>query len=236
MAKQPTPEIRVFNGRPVVNRDWIVERTGASRATITLWYTKRADQPEDTRHPEKAVTIERIDFYDQEEFERFYAAHQERKKKKVLTTDPALYEGHIDDVLSINQAAELLGFADAGAIRKYLSMNTGYFPEAVGTVAGPTGRQIPGFRRGDLQNFDRRRTGDGTGLAGRPAGTPQEKGPRPETEQRIQTAITYLREHGHHHGTGAKLAIIHDEPALKWERIVKRARERMEEQDTAQES
>ncbi|SNT32825.1 hypothetical protein [Actinacidiphila glaucinigra] len=235
MAKQPHPEIRTFNGRPVVNRDWITERTGASRPTITLWYTKRADQPEDARHPEKAVTIERVDFYDQEEFERFYAAHQERKKKKVLPTDPALHEGHPDDVLSINQAAELLGFANAGAIRKYLSMDTGYFPAPAGTVAGPTGRQIPGFRRGDLQDFDRRRTGDGTGLAGRPTGTPQHRGPRPETEQRIQTAITYLREHGHHHGAGAKLATIHGEPAWKWERIVKRAHERMMEPETAQE-
>ncbi|MEU6346224.1 hypothetical protein ABZ883_35335 [Streptomyces sp. NPDC046977] len=228
MAKQPNPETRTFNGRVVVNRDWMAEQTGASRATVNLWYTKRSEQPEDARHPEKAVTIERVDFYDQEEFERFYAAHQERKKAKVLPSDPALYEGDVDDVLSINQAAELLGFTDAGAIRKYLSMDTGYFPQPVGTVVSPSGRrQIAAFRRGDLQDFDRRRTGDGTGAAGRPTG-PQPRERKSETVERVETAVAYLREHGYQRGVGAKLAVIHGEPAWKWERIVKEARQHLE--------
>jgi hypothetical protein len=63
------------------------------------------------RHPDKAVTIERIDFYDQEQFEAFHTGLQERKKKKILPTDPALYEGNAEDRISINQAAEWFNFA-----------------------------------------------------------------------------------------------------------------------------
>ncbi|TJZ97839.1 hypothetical protein [Actinacidiphila oryziradicis] len=237
MAKQPNPQVRTVNGRTVVNRDWMIERTGASRPTVNLWYAKRDEVPADVetdadgkpvaRHPEKAATIERVDFYDQEQFEAFYAGLQERKKSKVLPTDPELYDGKVEDRISINQATEWFHFAGPGVIRKYLKANPGYFPEPVGTVEGPTGRQIPAFRRGDLQDFGRKRTGDNTGTAGRPAG-PQRRDRKPQTEQRIATALDYLREiGGYRRGVGSELAERHHEPAWKWERAVKEARNQL---------
>jgi hypothetical protein len=245
MTKQPKPEVRTVDGRTVVNRDWMAERTGASRVTVNLWYTKRNEVPADAekdaegnpkpfaRHPEKATTIERVDFYDQQEFEAFYTGLQERKKKKVLPTDPELYDGDIEDRISINQAAEWFHFAGPGVIRKYLKSNPGYFPDSVGTVEGPTGRQIPAFRRSDLQDFDRKRTGDNTGMAGRPAG-PQRRDRKPQTEQRIATALEYLRESGgYHRGAGAELAERHNEPAWKWERAVKEARNQLDSSDAS---
>ncbi|WP_127354330.1 hypothetical protein [Actinacidiphila soli] len=167
MANKPlNPQVRIHDGRPVVNRDWIVEHTGASRVTAALWYSKRNEVPavetgadgtseQVARHPEKAVTIARVDFYDQQQFKAFYAGLQDRKKKKLLPTDPELYDGDVEDRISINQAAAWFNFAGPGVIRKYLGGNPGYFPEAVGTVEGPTGRPIPAFRRADLQDFDR---------------------------------------------------------------------------------
>ncbi|MGW1887782.1 hypothetical protein [Streptomyces sp. NPDC001970] len=227
MAKQPSPQKRIVDGRAVVNRDWMAEQTGASRVTVNLWYTRRAEQPEDARHPEKAVTIERVDFYDKEQFEAFYAGLQERKKQKLLPTDPALYDGDAEDRISINQAAEWFNFAGPGVIRKYLKANPDYFPEPVGTVEGPTGRQIPAFRRGDLRDFDRKRTGDVTGAAGRPPG-PQPRERQPQTEQRIATALAHLREiGGYRRGVAAELAARHNEPAWKWERAVKEARNQL---------
>src|SRR5258705_9092652 len=64
--KPPNPQVRIHDGRPVVNRDWIVEYTGASRVTAALWYSKRNEVPDVAtgadgqgeqfaRHPEKAV-------------------------------------------------------------------------------------------------------------------------------------------------------------------------------------
>jgi hypothetical protein len=179
MVKPRRPEARVVDGRRVVNRDWIAERTGAGTSTINRWYASRKnpgrsgsepDQP-DPPFPEKACTIDRVDFFDAEQFEAFYAAHRARKRQRVLPTSAALYEGSRDDLVSINDAARLLHFAGAGVIRKYLRANPGYFPAPAGTVTGPSGRDIPAFLRGDLQAFDRRRDGDNTGAAGRrPAG------------------------------------------------------------------
>jgi hypothetical protein len=174
------------------------------------------------------VTIARVDFYEQEQFEAFYTGLKERKKSKVLPTDPALYDGDVEDRISINQAAQWLHFAGAGVIRKYLKANPGYFPEAVGTVEGPTGRQIPAFRRGDLQDFDRKRIGDNTGAAGRPAG-PQSRDRKPETA----TALAELRENGYRRGVAAELAARHNEPTWKWERAAKEARNQFDSTDVS---
>jgi hypothetical protein len=75
-------------------------------------------------------------------------------------------------------------------------------------------------------NFDRKRTGDNTGTAGRPAG-PQHRDRKPHTEQRINTALAYLRENGYRRGVAAELAERHNEPAWKWERAVKEARNQL---------
>ncbi|TJZ94867.1 hypothetical protein [Actinacidiphila oryziradicis] len=138
--------------------------------------------------------------------------------------------GDADERIFINQAAQWFNFAGPGVIRKYLGANPGYFPEPVGTVACPTGRQIPAFRRSDLQDFDRKRTG----AAGRPAG-PQHRDRKPETEQRINTALDYLREIGGYcRGVAAELADRHNEPAWKWERAVKEARNQRSSTDAAE--
>lgn len=232
MTKHPNPQIITVDGRKLVNRDWMAEHTGASRPTVNLWYTKRATQPEDVRHPEKAVTIDRVDFYDLEAFERFYAGLKDRKKKKVLPTDPALYAGDSDDLVSINDAAKWFGFAGPAVIRKYLGANGDYFPQAVGSVEGSSGRQIPAFRRADLQAFDRRRNGDNTGAAGSPGGPrPRERNPR--TVERVAIALAYLREQGaYHRGAGAALAAQHGDPTWKWERAIKEARTQFEKTTT----
>jgi hypothetical protein len=116
----------------------------------------------------------------------------------------------------------------APVIRRYLTGFPGYFPEPAGTVEGPSGRQILAFCRGDLWDFGKKRTGDGTGVVGRKQG-PGPTGPTPETQQRIDTAVTYLREiGGHRRGVAAELAKRHGEPTWKWERIVRQAREALE--------
>ncbi|MDF6023133.1 hypothetical protein [Streptomyces sp. JH34] len=66
----------VVEGRAVVSRAWIVAYTGAGRSTVARWYALRHEQPEGRRHPERVVTIDRVDYYDQAEVEAFWAAHQ----------------------------------------------------------------------------------------------------------------------------------------------------------------
>ncbi|MFD7972879.1 hypothetical protein [Streptomyces clavifer] len=67
----------VVEGRAVVSRAWIVAHTGAGRSTVARWYALRHEQPEGRRHPERVVTIDRVDYYDQAEVEAFWAAYQE---------------------------------------------------------------------------------------------------------------------------------------------------------------
>ncbi|MGW0778436.1 hypothetical protein ACWD01_33515 [Streptomyces sp. NPDC002835] len=180
MARKRRPQARVVDGRRVVNRDWIAERTGAGASTVKHWYASRHDpryqdagcERPPAPFPETACTIGRVDFYDEEQFEAFYAAHRARKRMRVLPTDPELYEGSHEDLVSINDAARWFHFAGPGVIRKYLRANPGYFPAPVDTVTGPSGRDIPAFLRGDLQAFARRRDGDNTGVAGRRSAPP----------------------------------------------------------------
>lgn len=225
MSKAPRPHTVTVDGRTLISRAGIAERTGASQVTAKTWYAKRLEQPEETRHPEKGPRIDRVDYYDLEEFDRFYAWHQESKKQAVLPTAPELYEGDVEDEISINQAAEYFHFAGASVIRKYLADNPGYFPDPIGTVEGPTGRPIKAFRRGDLQDFDKKRNGDNTGVSGSPGG-PRPGGTTPEVQERIDTAAAYLKEIGRYRtGIAAELAARHGGSEAAWQRAVRQARQ-----------
>ncbi|MCX5206096.1 hypothetical protein OG897_32380 [Streptomyces sp. NBC_00237] len=230
MAKAARPLTVEVEGREYVSREWIAEHTGASKWTVGTWYTKRDEQPEEARFPEKGVTIERVDYFERQAVERFYATHQNRKKAKVLPADPALHSGDPQELIPLNEAARLLGFTDGGVIRKYLSANPGYFPEPAGSLPAGRGQTARAFRRGDLQDFDRKRTNDTTGVSGRRPGEGTEpRGTSAETERRVTVAQEYLRETGGwKRGAGAALAARQGEPAWKWERAMKEARKRQE--------
>lgn len=233
MAEQLNPKTARVDGRTAVNRDWIRQETGAKLSTAKRWYAKRADQPEEARHPEKLATIDRVDYYDREEFMRFYTALEERKKESVLPTDPQLYAGGPDDWISINEATELFHFATPGTIRKYLSDFPGYFPAPVGTVEGLRDRPIPAFRRFDLQQFDQQRTGTGpvgvgTGRPTNSSGTAQR---HPKTLFRVKVAREQMeRSGGWYRGVATELARRHGE--LKslnlWSKAVQEARKELD--------
>ncbi|MFD6803805.1 hypothetical protein [Streptomyces cyaneofuscatus] len=68
---------RVIEGRALVSRAWICQFTGAGRSTVARWYSLRRERPEGLGHPERVVTVDRVDYYDQRAVEAFWAAHQE---------------------------------------------------------------------------------------------------------------------------------------------------------------
>ncbi|MEV8231302.1 hypothetical protein AB0P41_35550 [Streptomyces sp. NPDC079167] len=68
---------RVVGGRALVSRAWIMRHTGAGRSTVARWYALRHEQPPERRHPDRVITVDRIDYYDQQAIEAFWAAHQE---------------------------------------------------------------------------------------------------------------------------------------------------------------
>ncbi len=233
MTKTPTkplqPRRLTLAGRGIVNRDWIMQRTGAGRSTAAKWYADRLEQPEEFRHPEVVATIDRVKYYDEEQFETFYSWHEEQKKASLLPVDEELWAGDPDEWISINQASAWFHFADTGVIRKYVADFPEYFPKPVGTVEGPSGRQIMAFRRGDLQRFARGRGGKGSGDVGRKPGAQPARGRSSEVETRIATARAYLEEiGGYRRGVAAELAARHNESSRTWERAVKQARAHMD--------
>ena len=246
MTKALNPQRRLVGGRAVVNRDWIREFTGASVGSAARWYKVRDEQPEEHRHPEKE-RIDGTDFYDEQQFRDFYTRFQEEKASKVLKADPELYELNPQDIVSINKAATLLNFNGPSVIRKYRRDNPDYFPDSVGEVEGPTGRMIPGFRVGDLQDFDRKRTGDKVGKAGRRPG-PQDKAPvgRPSALEEVlaaelsnragaepltatqlaeQYAAEAIARDGYHPGLAADLSVQYGGPQTSWAYVVRNALE-----------
>lgn len=244
MTQALNPQRRLVGGRAVVNRDWIREFTGASAGTAARWYKVRDEQPEKHRHPEKE-RIDKKDFYDEQRFRDFYTWFQEQKASKAHKADPELYELSPKTVVSINKAAQLLNFAGASVIRKYRQANPGYFPDSVGEVEGPTGRMIPAFRVGDLQDFDRGRTGETLGKAGRRPG-PQPEAPvgRPSALEEVlaaelssraggerltatqlaeQLAAETIENEGYRPGLAAELSVRYGGPERSWEWVVHNA-------------
>ncbi|WP_326809627.1 hypothetical protein OG533_39450 (plasmid) [Streptomyces sp. NBC_01186] len=229
-----TPQTRTHEGRTVVNRAWMAQRAGVSEDTVKYWYRSARKESVGPTPPPVGPTIDRVGYYDQLDFEKYLEDREAAKRATVTPTDPALYEGDPDDLVDINTAARLFHYTDASVIRGYRRLHPGYFPEPAGTEEGPSGKQIPAFRRGDLIDFDRGRDGDNTGAAGRPAGTPSATaGQRwPVTEHRIDVAHQYMIDlGGWKHGTAAELARRAGEPAKSWERAVKEARRRIEQQN-----
>ncbi|MCZ0996451.1 hypothetical protein ACH4YO_41665 [Streptomyces noursei] len=229
VAVQLNPKTAVYEGRTVVNRDWIRQRTGAGLSTVKLWYAEREQQPEGFRHPEK-ITLDRAAYFDREEFERFYVAHQQRKRDAILPTDPELYNGDPDDLISIRQATEWLNFAmparsPYATIKKYLVDFPGYFPDPVGEVEGPTGHPLPAFLRSDLQEFDQKRKGvqPGTGT-GRPEGSVTEPKGLKATD-RVDIAREQMQKHGGwYRGIATELSQRNGGSLTLWSVAVREAR------------
>ncbi|WP_030618522.1 hypothetical protein [Streptomyces fulvoviolaceus] len=247
MTKALNPQRRLVGGRAVVNRDWIREFTGASVGSAARWYKVRDEQPKEHRHPEKE-RIDGTDFYDEQQFRNFYTWFQQDKASKVLKADPELHKLNPKDVVSINKAAALLNFSGASVIRKYQQANPGYFPDSVGEVEGPTGRMIQAFRVGDLQDFDRKRTGDKLGKAGRRPGpqddaavgrpsaleealaaelSPYTREELSATQLAEQYAAEAIERDGYHPGLAAELSVQYGGPQRSWEYVVRNTLEHL---------
>ncbi|MFF3531504.1 hypothetical protein ACFYX5_33050 [Streptomyces rubiginosohelvolus] len=55
----------------------MLDHNPGGRLTVARWYALRREQPEGLGHPERVVTVDRVDFYDQAAVKAVWAAHQE---------------------------------------------------------------------------------------------------------------------------------------------------------------
>ncbi|MFG2452845.1 hypothetical protein ACGFSG_26035 [Streptomyces sp. NPDC048512] len=87
------PLLRLWEGRWVVRRAWIVQYTGAAESTVTRWYTERGRRPKHLRHPEVVGTVGRTVYFDKQAVEAFWAAWQKDIGTKRLGTGRSRGDG-----------------------------------------------------------------------------------------------------------------------------------------------
>jgi hypothetical protein len=68
---------RLYEGRWVMSRAWIIQYTGAAASTVARWCAERGQRPEHLRRPEPVCTVGRTIYFDQQAVEAFWAAWQE---------------------------------------------------------------------------------------------------------------------------------------------------------------
>ncbi|MGW6212391.1 hypothetical protein [Streptomyces sp. NPDC055109] len=88
MAVEGEPLLRLWEGRWVVRRAWIMQMTGAAESTVTRWYTEREQRPSHLRHPEIACTVGRTVYFDQQAVRDFWTAWQQQTSTSSQTMDP----------------------------------------------------------------------------------------------------------------------------------------------------
>ncbi len=143
----PTAKRIDVDGRPLVNRAEIADRTGISvKAQRNLYVERDAND-----HPEAHIRG-REAFFDEQLVTDWYAAWAVQKQAN-RRRPPQTGGGAPDELLDLPAATEFLGYTSQSTIRGYLSRNDGYFPDADDIEDLPSGRVRRRWKRKTLQEF-----------------------------------------------------------------------------------
>jgi hypothetical protein len=124
---------------------------------LAALYAKRVD----SGHPSAVYVEPRRGalYFDEEEALRW--ARCRRREIRGRARCWANYSGNADDLVTIGEAARILGYHGPATIRSYLSRFPGYFPSPAHTQLLPNGRAKKLWRRAQIWDFSERR---GSGL------------------------------------------------------------------------
>jgi hypothetical protein len=153
-----------FAGRKVVDRTAMVGY-GIGRSTLDAAYANRAE----TGFPEKATRQGRTDYWFSDEWETWFARYRKEKAARLTEVDRS---GEPDDLVYAAEAAQIIGWKDAAAVRK--AVRDGYLPAA--RLEDYDGRR-PRWRRAALWAAADARTGHGSPRSG----TRKSRKPKPST-------------------------------------------------------
>lgn len=134
--------------RRLVDRAELVDRLGMTEQTLSRLYSQRAS----TGHPDAAGRDGRRLLWALEEVSAWVAARLEAKRAGMTPLDRS---GDPDELVDVDEAARVLGYANRRTIDSYLARRgRGYFPEP----DDPDGRR---WRRRTLWAFAERRSRPG---------------------------------------------------------------------------
>lgn len=147
------------DGETLVTRAALAQRFHVSIQHLANLYSDR----EATGHPRPARRAGRQLYWSLDKMDAWWQHHQAAKRAGLTSVDRS---GSGDDLLTLDQAAAVLGYADASVIRGYLARSPGYFPRPDWTDSH--GRQR--YRRRTVWTFADRRTRPGRSGHRRPEG------------------------------------------------------------------
>lgn len=185
---------------------------GVPRATADNWYRERAT----TGYPEKAGRLGRTDYWYEDEWTAWHAAHQRGKLESLTQVDRT---GDPDDLVDAAEAARMLQYASRYVI--HANRRLGYFPEPDAYRKAARGRRAPLWKRSTVWAAANRREGmGGGGKPGTPGAHPK---PHPYAgDERLERVVAELRA-----GTvpsSAELAAEWNVSQRTAERIIRAAR------------
>ncbi|MDN5751277.1 MAG: hypothetical protein L0I24_11175 [Pseudonocardia sp.] len=151
---------RVLDGRVVVSRTELARVTGQPISTLAQWYGERAHNG----HPE-GIKLGRQLYVDEQQWHAWHREHTAALKAGLSEIDRG---GDPDELLTISQAARLLGYADTSTLTSY--RGRGQFVEPDHTEELPSARPRRYWKRRTLWAFADQRTWSRP--LDRPAGVP----------------------------------------------------------------
>jgi hypothetical protein len=153
LARSRAPARITRAGRSLITRAELARLSGLSPNSLTSLYAQRAR----TGHPPAAeVDPARGSLYfDEELMLRWH--HARRRATPPPRTRTLDLAGAPDDLLTMTQAAQVLGYRNPATIRSYRGRSEDYFPPPDHINVTDKGRQQLMWRRSSIWTFGRRR-------------------------------------------------------------------------------
>ncbi|WP_327687159.1 hypothetical protein [Streptomyces sp. NBC_00467] len=156
------------NTTGLVSRADLENRTGLARSTLDRMWALR----EDNGHPEPVKTLDRVMYWDPDQWDTWYADYKKRTQRRELHPDRT---GNPDDLLTLAQAARLLGVKPASIAHYPTRMPRGW-PQPAEEDELPRGRIRRRYRRADIWTYAETRTAAGPHRVKHPSRKPRSSG------------------------------------------------------------
>ncbi|MEU8528885.1 hypothetical protein AB0C77_25350 [Streptomyces sp. NPDC048629] len=157
------------NTTHLISRTGLQERHGLARSTLERLWALR----DDNGHPEPVKTLERVMYWNQDDWDAWYVEYKRNTQRRDLDIDRS---GSPDDLLTLAQVARVLGVPPA-SIAHYPTRMPRSWPEPAKEEALPSGRPRRYYRRADIWNYADNRTAAGPHRTKHPSRKPRSGGP-----------------------------------------------------------
>lgn len=141
------------NTTGLVTRADLEERHGLARSTLERLWALR----EENGHPAPIKTLDRVMYWDRDQWDAWFAEHKRRTQRRQLRVDRS---GSPDDLLTLAEAARVLGVTPVSIAHNPTRIPRGW-PQPAEEELLPSGRLRRRYRRADIWTYAETRTAAG---------------------------------------------------------------------------